>query len=111
MHDISVGAPRDMTGGGMPAILQRSDADFIESTLDDLRTPAGRSNLQKLLAQAINKDGVRKLYQPIQRQFHVALIESWCNTPGEPRLDPAKVDSAGMVLRRISGSEIGRAHV
>jgi hypothetical protein len=101
MHDISIGAPRDMTGGSKPAVLQCSDADFIESTLDDLRTPAGRSNLQKLLAQATNKDGVLKLYQPIQRQFHVALVESWCNTPGEPRLDPTKVDSAGMVLRRI----------
>ncbi|MDB5813784.1 MAG: hypothetical protein JWN23_901 [Rhodocyclales bacterium] len=103
-HAIEVGAPRDLNGAYSPAILQRSDDDFINATLDDLRTSTGRNSLRDMLAQATNKQGVLKLYQPIQRQFHVALIESWCTTPGEPRLDPAKVDSAGMVLRRIGSN-------
>ncbi len=104
MHDTMIGAPRDLNGAASPAVLQRSDDDFINATLDDLRTSTGRNSLQGMLAQATNKQGVRKLYQPIQRQFHLALIEAWCCTPGEPRLDPAKVDSAGMVLRRVGSN-------
>lgn len=93
-----------MTGGDRPALLQRSDEDFIESTLDDLRSPAGRQGLDALRAQATASDGALKLFQPIQRQFHLALIEAWCDTPGAPRLNPARVVSAGMVLRRLTGS-------
>lgn len=104
MHPILIGAPRDLPGGHKPVILQRTDDDFIESTLDDLRTPNGRASLKALRAQVTNAKGVLKLFQPIQRQFHLALIEAWCDTPGEPRIDPAQVDSAGMVLRRVQGS-------
>ncbi|MEC5385342.1 hypothetical protein VVD49_06380 [Uliginosibacterium sp. H3] len=104
MHSILIGAPRDLPGGHKPVILQRTDDDFIESTLDDLRTASGRASLKALRAQATNKQGVLKLFQPIQRQFHLALIEAWCDTPGEPRIDPARVESAGMVLRRVQGN-------
>lgn len=102
VHSILVGAPSDVAGGGtQPVILQRSDADFINATLDDLRTGASRAQLGTLLAQARDNQGSLKLFQPIQRQFHVALIESWCDTPGNPRIAPQRVDAAGMVLRRI----------
>jgi hypothetical protein len=104
MHPILVGAPRDMSGNHQPAILQRSDEDFIEATLDDLRTSKGRKSLLGLRAAAQNNQGVLKLFQPIQRQFHVALIEAWCDVPGTPRIDPAKVESAGMVLRRVGAA-------
>ena len=100
-HPVLVGAPRDMNGGARPMLLQRSDDDFIEATLDDLRTPTGRQTLQGLRAHATDRQGTLKLFQPIQRQFHLALIEAWCDLPGTPRIDGAKVDSAGMVLRRL----------
>ena len=102
VHSILVGAPRDIAGGGTrPVILQRVEDDFIHATLDDLRSGAGRAQLTGLRAQARDAGGRLKLFQPIQRQFHVALIESWCDTPGQPRIDPARVDAAGMVLGRI----------
>ena len=104
MHPILIGAPRDMSSNHKPAILQRSDEDFIEATLDDLRTSNGRKSLLGLRAAAQNNQGVLKLFQPIQRQFHVALIEAWCDAPGAPRIDPAKVDTAGMVLRRVGAA-------
>ena len=107
-HPIAVGAPRDIAGPGRgPLILQRSDEDFVESTLDELRSPAGRHALQALRAQARDGAGRLKLYQPIQRQFHLLLTEAWCDVHGEPRIDPARVDGAGMVLRRLDG--VGRA--
>ena len=81
VHSILVGAPSDVAGGGTrPVILQRSDDDFINATLDDLRTSTSRAQLGTLLAQARDGTGGLKLFQPIQRQFHVALIESWCDT-------------------------------
>ena len=51
-HPIRVGAPRDIVpppshdAATPPALLQRSDDDFVESTIEDLRTTAGRASLQ-----------------------------------------------------------------
>ena len=104
-HTILIGAPRDMSGGNKPALLQRNDDDFIESTLDDLRSAQGRQRLQGLRAKTTNTQGTLKLFQPIQRQFHLALIEAWCDDmPTLPRIDPSRVESAGMVLRRLGAN-------
>ncbi len=103
-HDIVVSAPRGIKESRAPAILQRSDEDFIDAVMDELKTGSGRVSLQGSLAQARDAGNILKLYQPIQRQFHLAMIEAWCDTPGTPRLDPAKVDSAGMVVRRVNGA-------
>ncbi|HYS75321.1 MAG TPA: hypothetical protein VEM38_04390 [Burkholderiales bacterium] len=100
-HDIVISAPRGIKDSLAPAILQRSDEDFVDAVMDDLKTDIGRTSLQGSLAQARGPRNVLKLYQPIQRQFHVAMIEAWCDAPGTPRVDPAKVDSAGMVVRRV----------
>ncbi len=101
-HDIIIRAPRGITDSPAPAILQRNDEDFIDALMEECRTDSGRSALHSSLAQARNEAKVLKLYQPIQRQYHVAMIEVWCDTPGTPRLDPTRIDSAGMVIRRVS---------
>ena len=100
-HPVLIGAPRDLLAQPRPLILQRSDDDFIEATLADLRSAAGRQQLLARRAQAVDAKGVLKLFQPIQRQFHLALIEAWCDAPGTPRIDAARVHSAGLVLRRL----------
>ncbi len=158
-HEVILSAPRDLADGGAPAILQRSDEDFIEAVLAGLRTADGRIALRGSLARAasvasgtdtrpgarrssgrdlFNKlrnasrklglaggrveeapevksgeelienvrraaEGARvlKLFQPIQRQFNLAVMEARCDTPGVPRIDPKRVDSAGMVIRRL----------
>jgi hypothetical protein len=103
-HDIAISAPRGVLESTSPLILQRSDDDFVDAVMEELKTDAGRASLQGTLAQARDGMGVLKLYQPIQRQFHVAMIEAWCDVPGTPRVDPATIDSAGMVVRRINGA-------
>lgn len=103
-HDIVISAPRGLQESRSPAILQRSDSDFIDAVMADLKADGGRVSLQGSLAKARAAGNVLKLYQPIQRQFHMAMIEIWCDTPGTPRLDPARIDSAGMVVRRIRGN-------
>ncbi|WP_377152929.1 hypothetical protein ACFJIX_16835 [Roseateles sp. UC29_93] len=115
-HPVVVSAPRGLARSLQPWLLQRSDDDFIPATLDDLRGAGatngtsgtnganganGLARLRDLRARATNKNGTLKLFQPIQRQFHLALVEAWCDMPGEPRVDPAKIESAGLVLRRL----------
>jgi len=105
MHDILLGAPRDLlanaAAGAKPVLLQRSDEDFIQATLDELCSAAGRQALAGRRAKATDAQGTLKLFQPIQRQFHLALVEAWCDTPGTPRIDPARVQAAGLVVRRL----------
>ncbi len=106
-HPVRIGAPRDLVPppspetDTAPAILQRNDERFIEATLEELRTDEGRPALAAVRASSRTASQVLKLFQPVQRQFHLALIEAWCDTAGAPRLDPAKVDSAGLVVRRV----------
>lgn len=172
-HEVLLGPPRDIAawpdqGCGAPAILQRSDDDFIPAVLAALREPASRSALRDHLVRsttlatgadtrppgkraagrglldslraarsrfglpggrreapvadsgrekavagkdraaaldslhrAARGQTVLKLFQPIQRQFHLAVMEARCDTPGLPRIDPAKVESAGLVIRRL----------
>jgi hypothetical protein len=100
-HPVIVGAPRGLARSRKPWLLQRNDDDFLPATLEDLRDAAGEARLRPLRAQASDGHGTLKLFQPIQRQFHLALIEAWCDQPGEPRIDPARVQAAGMVLRRL----------
>lgn len=110
-HEIAVTAPRDITAGKAPVILQRDDEDFIDAILDDLRTASGRSALAGSIAGTRDADQVLKLFQPVQRRFHVAMIEAFCDTPGTPRIDPARVDAAGMVLRRVRTDAQGRTYL
>lgn len=108
-HVTAVGAPRNVPGVSGPLILDRDDEDFIGAVLNELGTAAGRSKLAATRAQARDEQ-VLKLFQPVQRRFHVALIEAWCEIAGAPRVDPVKVDAAGLVLRRVrrnaQGAEI-----
>ena len=112
-HEIRLAAPRELRAAapfaeaGPPAILQRDDDDFIAAVTDSLRTTTARTALAADLAATRNERGVLKLFQPVQRRYHLALTEAWCQVPGAPRLDPARVDAAGLVLRRVRPSPQG----
>jgi hypothetical protein len=53
-----------------------------------------------MLAAKKDAGGNLKLLQPVHRIFNVVLVEAYCATPGSPRLDPRKIESAGLVIRR-----------
>lgn len=100
-HVIRLGAPAGLGVGHGPLILQRSDDDFITAVLEELRTPSGRTRLMATRAAARTPQQELKLFQPMQRQHHLLLLRAWCDEPGSPRIDPARVDGAGLVVRRV----------
>lgn len=101
-HDIQLyGAALNGTPNVAPVLIGRSDPDFLNTMLREVRTPAGRSDLQSKIVSGGSSTSPSLLYQPVQRVMHMALMEAFCNTPGSPRLDPKKIDSAGVVIRRI----------
>jgi hypothetical protein len=44
---------------------------------------------------------LQPLYQPVQRLLNVALADLHCNSLAYPRVDPTRILSAGLVIRRV----------
>jgi hypothetical protein len=106
-HDVVVAAPSELATSRAPVILEREDEDFVNAVLEELRTASGRAGLATSIATARTNERTLKLYQPIQHRFHLALIDASCDTPGTPRVDPSRIDAAGMVLRRVRNDAQG----
>jgi hypothetical protein len=88
--------------GGAPLILQRIDDDFVGTTLEQLRSSDPYQAVLATRADARTSDRTLRLYQPVHRTFHLLLVDAYCAQPGRPRLDPAKIESSGMVIRRVA---------
>lgn len=94
-------------GGRAPTILQRIDQDFIFATLDELATEKDFGSIVRSVANNRDEAGVLKLFQPIQRTFHLVVLEAACDIFGEPRLDVEQIVDAGLVVRRIVNNQAG----
>lgn len=92
-----------------PVILDRADEDFLAAVLDQLKTEPGRGELARTRA-VTRQRGRLLLYQPVHRRFNVALLEAHCVAPGSPRLDPARIESCGLVVRRLAAGH-GRTNL
>ncbi|MFL5496209.1 MAG: hypothetical protein ACJ8DC_17625 [Gemmatimonadales bacterium] len=90
-----------------PLVLQRTEDDFIGAVLDELSTPGGIERVVASEAKSFDEDGLLKLFHPVQRTYHVVLLEAVCDTLLTPRLDPAAIESAGFVVRR-TGLALGQ---
>lgn len=101
-HEVQLhGAALNRAANTAPVLIGRSDPDFLNTMLREVRTPAGRADLLSTVVSGGTSASPSLLYQPVQRVMHIALMEAFCNTPGNPRLDSAKIDSAGVVIRRV----------
>jgi hypothetical protein len=87
---------------GPPLILQRIDDDFVGTTLEQLQSSDPYQAVLATRADARTTDQTLRLYQPVHRTFHLLLVEAYCPQPGRPRLDPTKIESSGMVIRRVA---------
>jgi hypothetical protein len=101
-HEVQLyGAALNGAANAAPVLIGRPDPDFLNTMLREVRTPSGRNDLKSTVVSGGSAALPSLLYQPVQRMFHMALMEAFCNTPGNPRLDPRKIDSAGVVIRRV----------
>ena len=84
-----------------PVIVARSDRNFIPALLQGFarRLDPERDPLTRPPASDNN---VLKLFQPVHQIHHVALIQLRCDSFAAPRLDPRRIDSCGLVVRRLS---------
>ncbi len=82
-----------------PTVLRFSREDFVPHLLAELQSPEGRRRLEDL-RQTPPPGSVLVLEQPVHRAFHLVLVDAYCLAPGWPPLDPARIHSAGLVVRR-----------
>ncbi|MEX0268925.1 hypothetical protein AB3R30_07275 [Leptolyngbyaceae cyanobacterium UHCC 1019] len=89
--------------GLKPVILKRTDPDFIAGILTELAGDRGVADLSGQIQPSPNQE--LTLLQPVHRTFYVAMLEVVCDPLRNPhlqsRLDPQKIESAGLVVRRI----------
>jgi hypothetical protein len=90
-----------------PAILRRTDREFIPAILNGLKSSQGRADLASTLVSTRDEDNVLKLFQPVHQVLHVALVQAFCDVFGYPRLDANKIDGCGLVIRRIKKDNSG----
>ena len=107
MRTAGIGA----AAGRPQLILERTDEDFLPAIFSELSRSGGATKLLGTIAKTQTANQVLKLYQPVQRVFNVALFELYCQVPGEPRFDPARIESAGMVVRRVFRDQRGFPHL
>lgn len=91
-------------GGAAQMIVTAGEAGFIEAVLDDATRPDATARLAARRGRRRGADRVLELHQPIHRRFQLVLLEANCREPGSPRLDPAKIESMGLVLRRLDAA-------
>ncbi len=95
----------DVSGGWQegPALLAMHDEDFPARFLMDVKTgkPSPGSSIETL---PTSRTAPVTLYQPVHRIVHVAMVQLNCDTLNRPRLDPLRVESAGVVIRRAARS-------
>ena len=89
-------------GDRRPTLLKRNDQDFLNSILAELN--AGRMPRGRLTPPS--QAEVLRFLQPVHRNFYVALLEVVCDpfdwSGLQARLDPRRIHSAGLVVRRLS---------
>ncbi len=96
---------RPLGGGDARAIIATIAAQLaVPALFDDLKASDWQSRVAALRRVRTGAGGVLELAQPLHRRFQFALFEAVCARPGSPRLDPARIESAGLVIRRRNGS-------
>jgi hypothetical protein len=101
-HRVELRAPKLFGGqSDQPKLLERTDPRFMHNVLAELGDPTRHGQVCATVVGK-RKDGGYHLYQPVHRVFHLAAVSAFCDdVPGKPRIDPMKIDSAGLVVRKV----------
>ena len=112
-HPVRIAAPffaepqANPAQGGGALLLRYQDPEFIPRFLTDLAAgrlsdPAGAGWWQEDRFSPHDQRLVLRL--PIHRTFYLVVCEVSCERLGAPALDPARIASAGFVIRRQGGA-------
>lgn len=102
-HDVQL---RPLGDGDNKSIIVTSAAqNFVEALFEDVKAADWRTRLDAMRRKRVATDGVLGLSQPMHHRMQIALFEAWCVAPGRPRLDPAKIASSGIVVRRLRDNQ------
>jgi len=101
------GAPGVSGAAGAGATLHRyQETEFIPRFLNDLAagrlSDPARADWWQADRFSVHDDRL-VLRLPIHRTFYLVACELVCDRLGHPALDPARIKSAGFVIRRIGG--------
>jgi len=107
-HPTLLRAPGSAARAAGPLIVKRNDDNFVDAMLNELADHNGLTSVATTRVLPSHSGGALTLFQPVHRVFQLALLEVACDRVGQPRLDPAKIESAGMVLRRRATDASGR---
>lgn len=105
-HGHVLRAPAFLGGGTAPAVLKRRDQNPVEALLAETGTEEGRAKMKQ--SRATDRDMVERmrLWQPVHRIFHLAVLEASCQRYGdlriERRIDPKRIVGSGIVIRRLA---------
>lgn len=105
MHDVLVRGV-DVSGAihSRPVLLQMNAEDFPGGFLRDLGA-LGKPPQSSVHSLPTGPATPVTLYSPIQRVVHLATLQLACDTVRSPRLNPTRVLSAGLVVRRVVQSK------
>lgn len=84
---------------GRPSLVERKDEDFLTALLNELQAPHPHHMVGRDKPSAVKS--VLRLHQPVHRVYSLVLVEAHCETFMTPRLDHAKIESSGFVVRRV----------
>jgi hypothetical protein len=100
-HDVLL---QPLGGGDAKTIIATSEArKFVEALFEDLAAADWQARLAAMRGRRREPDGLLTLSLPVHRKFQLAVFEAVCRQPGMPRLDPSKIASNGLVIRRYRG--------
>jgi hypothetical protein len=107
-HPIELRGLGLMGTGEKPTLLERTDQDFIGTTLDEMGKGDNFVALSASVMQATSNTPLH-FFQPIHRTFYLAVFEAVCDLfqepalalLGQPRLNPQAIEGSGLVVRRV----------
>ena len=105
LHDVRLKAPY-FENGERATLLRYLDADFVARFQQDVQKQRfGQPQFADWAQEETHSpfDGKPVLRLPTHRAFHLLCCEVVCERFGRPALDPARITSAGFVIRRLRG--------
>ena len=104
-HNVLVRGAIGTSDRSGPTLLELSTQDPTEKIFEHFsNSEAGQANLAEQIVDRRDNHGNLTMLQPIYNVVYYVVAEVVCDTFGAPRLDPQKIENAGIVIRRVNGT-------